>query len=164
MAKGQIWKKGLSYESDVKRIEEAFPKLEEDMILPRERLAELIHAEVNSNRFYGVTASYRKKIRHQTGLILNWTLGGLIVLNPGEHLQFGEKKLRQGIRQTGRAIGIVHGVQRERLNETTQKRFDHQIHITQLLSGALLDAKRQLRIDLVPIKSLPEPTLVANGK
>jgi hypothetical protein len=160
MVIGKVWKRGLSYEPDVKAIEEAFPKLEEGMILPRDQLANLIHTEINSERFYSVTLSYRKKIYHQTGVILNWVPNGLLVLNPGEHFQFGEKRLRQDIRRTGRTIGIIHNVKRDRLDEITQKRYDHQIHVTQVLSATLLDTRRQMKIDLAPVKSLPKPKLI----
>lgn len=157
---------GLPYGPDVKRLNEAFPvsELQEGKVIRHEELEPIVKAKHGTQRFYSVVNSWIAKQRNENGIYIAWIQGiGIKVLNPAEILQHGETRVRQKITQTGRAVRTFAWVDRERLDDIGQKRYDHQCLIAQRIKDSLNAARKELAIDLAPVKSLPKPKLVKTG-
>lgn len=157
---------GLPYAPDVKRLTEAFPvsELQEGKVITHEELEPIVKAKRGTQRYYSVVDSWTAKQRNENGIYIVWVQGtGIKVLNPAEILQHGETKVRQKIKQTGRAVRTFAWVDRERLDDIGQKRYDHQCLVAQRINESLNAARKELAIDLAPVKSLPKPKLVKNA-
>lgn len=154
---------GIPYGPDVRKLEEAFPNPEEDQIIKSEKFEEIIRVEQKTQRFYGVINTWRRRLRTDRNIDSEWVPGvGVKILNPADRLTVSEQNIKHGIRKTGRAFRRLAITPRERLDAVGQQRFDHQMQVGAKLVQAGRDAKRELAIDLAPVKSLPKPKLVVN--
>jgi hypothetical protein len=159
----RVFRGGVPYAVDVKRLLEAFPVplLTEGLVIGHAQLQELIGAPKGGQRYYGVVNSWIAQMKSSNGIFIIWEPAiGLKVLGPAEILTFAETKTRQKIRQTGRAIGTLRWVDRGRLDAMGQRRFDHERRATGILLDALQAARKDLAVDLAPIASLPKPKLI----
>jgi hypothetical protein len=155
---------GIPYGPDVRKLEEAFPSPDEDQIIRHGELEALLKIPSKTSRYYGVVNGWRKKLRNDRNIDSEWIHGiGLKILNPADRLIESERNVKQGIRHTGRAFRRLAIVPRDRLDAIGQARYDHAIGVAAKLTQAGRDAKRELAIDLAPVKSLPKPKLVSNG-
>jgi len=160
----KLWKNGLPYGPQVKKMEEAFPSPEENKLLLHEDLEKLIGEKRGSQRYYGVINSWRKKIFNELGIDTAWMPGdGVKILPPEERLHASEFDFRIGLRKTKRAIRRLAATPRDRLDEIGQRRYDHASIIMAKIKGEADRAQKQLAIDLAPVKSLPKPKLVSNS-
>jgi len=154
----------VPYGPDIKKLEARFPveTLEEGMLIEHEILEAVINQKRGTSRYYGVVNSWRLRIRNQTAVFITWEMGkGLVVLPPHGVQGHAEAKTRQKIRQTARAIALFKWVDRSRLNDIGQRRFDHQTRLLELMRQQMETTKRQIAIELVPVRSLPKPDLFA---
>ena len=154
---------GISYGPDVRKLEEAFPSPDEDTIITSEELEKIITTPQKSGRFYGVINAWRRRLRADRNIDSEWVHGvGVKILNPADRLKVSETNIKQGIRKTGRAFRRLAITPRDRLDVVGQQRYDHQLQVAAKLTQAGRDAKKELAIDLAPVKSLPKPRLVVN--
>lgn len=154
---------GIPYGPDVRKLEEAFPNPEEDQVITSEEFEKVIRTPAKTARFYGVINTWRRRLRTDRNIDTEWVQGvGVKILNPADRLKVSEGNIKQGIRHTGRAFRRLAITPRERLDATGQQRYDHQLQVAAKLTAAGRDAKRELAIDLAPVKSLPKPKLVVN--
>lgn len=154
-----VFRGGLPYGPDIKRLDDAFPvdSLTEGRVIEHGELEKILTCKRGSSRYYGVIDTWIGQRRSANGIVLVWEpTRGLKVLNPAEILEHAEVRTRQKIRQTGRAIRIFGLVDRERLDGTGQKRLDHQMRVVSTLKESLESSRKQLAIELAPVKSLPK--------
>ncbi len=155
---------GIPYGPDVRKLEEAFPSPEEDQIIKHEDFESLLKIPSKTQRFYGVINTWRRRLRAERNIDSEWVQGiGVKILNPADRLKVSESNVKHGIRKTGRAFRRLAIVPRDRLDAIGQARYDHAIQVASKLAQAGRDARRELAIDLAPVKSLPKPKLVVNG-
>lgn len=157
--KQRLMRTGTPYALDVKRLTEHWPvpELTEGRVIPHEELAGVLNIEAGTQRYYGVVNSWRKRMLKECGVFMVWEASaGVTVLPPAGVLHHAETRTRQKIRQTGKAIRTFAWVDRERLDDTGKARLDHQMRVAAALQTATDAAKRQLAVELAPIKSLPK--------
>ena len=155
---------GIPYGPDIRKLEEAFPNPEEDQVIKSEEFENIIRVPQKTQRFYGVINTWRRRLRTDRNIDSEWLPGvGVKILDPADRLKVSESNIKHGIRKTGRGFRRLAITPRERLDTVGQQRYDHQLQVGAKLIQAGRDAKRELAIDLAPIKSLPKPKLVANG-
>jgi hypothetical protein len=153
---------GVPYAIDVNRLKEAFPvpSLTEGRVIEHKDLELVITAKAGNQRYYGVINSWIAQMKNNNGVFMIWEPAvGIKVLAPAEILSHAEVRTRQKIGQTGKAIKIFAWVDRTRLNPVGQQRLDHQTRVTNAIKDALAMARKDLAIDLAPVKSLPRPKL-----
>lgn len=154
---------GIPYGPDIRKLEEAYPNPEEDQVFTHKELEALLRIEQKSQRYYGVINSWRRRLRNERNIDSEWVHGvGVKILNPADRLKVSEGNIKQGIRHTGRAFRRLAITPRERLDAVGQQRYDHQLQVGAKLTAAMNDAKKELAIDLAPVRSLPKPKLVVN--
>lgn len=154
-----IYKSGLPYGPDIRRLDEAFPvsSLTEGRVIKHEELEAVLELKRTSSRYYAVVRSWISHCRNSDNIFLVWEPRvGLKVLPPAEVLDHAETKTRQKIRQTARAIRLFGWVDRGRLDEVGQRRLDHQLRVAGAIKDSLDAAKKQLAVELAPAKSLPK--------
>lgn len=154
---------GMPYGPDIKRLQEQWPltSLAEGTVIKHEDLAKALFIPKGSHRYYAVINAWIAKTKNENGIFIVWDQTiGIKVLSPAEILTFAEERTRQKIRQTGRAIRNFAWVDRARLDEVGQQRLDHQVRVANVLKGAMESAKKELAVDLAPIKSLPKPKII----
>lgn len=152
----------VPYVVDVNRLKEEFPvtKLTEGTIIAHDAIGPIVNAKKGSQRYYGVVNSWIAQMRNTNGIFMVWQPGdGVKVLAPGEILDCAETRTRQKIRQTGKAIRTFGWVDRKRLDENGQTRLDHQLRVAEAIKKSLDSARREMAIELSPVKSLPKPKL-----
>lgn len=155
---------GMPYGPDVRRLEEAFPvtELTEGKVIEHEMLSGVLDLKRGTQRYYGVINAWRSRVRNSNGVILEWQPGdGLKVLDPAGVLDCSENRTRQKIKQLcgPRAIGMFAWVDRARLDDVGRRRFDHQARVVRALKDAVIEKRRELAIELAPVKSLPKPKI-----
>lgn len=154
-----VFRGGLPFEPDVKRLEEAFPvpELTEGRVIEHVALEAIVQAKRGSSRYYGVINSWINRLRNVSRIHAAWKPGdGIKILPPDELLGHGESRLRQKIGQTVKAANIFAWVERERLDSIGQRRLDHQIQIASRIKEKLTQERRQLSVELSPVRSLPK--------
>lgn len=159
----QTFKGGIPYAIDVNRLKESFPTTElvEGRIIKHEELEKIVQVARGTQRYYGVINAWLGHVKNSTGIVIIWEQRlGLKVLNPGEILEYAETITKQKIGQTARAIKTFGWVDRNRLDAVGQQRLDHQMRIASVMKEALTTAKKQLAVELSPVKSLPKPTVI----
>lgn len=163
MAEAVVFKGGMPYGPDVNRLKETFPvtELTEGRILLHDQLEPIVRQKKGSQRYYGIINSWISQQRNDNGVFMVWEQArGLKVLGPAEILNYAETRTRQKMKQTGRAIKTFGWVDRTRLDDVGQKRLDHQMRVANTIRDAIDSARKQLAIDLAPVRSLPKPKLV----
>jgi hypothetical protein len=159
-----VFNGGLPYGPDVNRLKEAFPisKLTEGVIISHEELEKIVRQKRGTQRYYGVVNSWMGQQKNEHGLFLVWEpTAGVKVLDPAAIFHYGEARMRQKGKQLGRAVRILGHVDRTRLDEIGQKRFDQVTRVGHAIKTAVDDARKQLAIELGPVKSLPKPQMAA---
>jgi hypothetical protein len=163
---GRVFRGGVPYSVDVRRLTEAFPvaSLIEGRVIQHADLELIVNAPRGTQRYYAVINSWRIQTKNSNGIFIAWEPGtGIKILAPADVLDHAETKTRQKIRQTGRAIGIFGYVDRNRLNPIGQQRLDHQLRVTTAVKDALRAARKDMSINLAPVASLPKPQLLRPG-
>lgn len=163
MSKLPVVVAGIPYGPDVRKLEEAYPSPTEDQIITHDEFEKTIRVEQKTPRFYGVINAWRRRLRNERNIDSEWIQGvGVKILNPADRLKVSEGNIKHGICKTSRAFRRLAITPRERLDAVGQQRYDHQLAVAAKLVTAGRDAKRDLAIDLAPVKSLPKPKLVVN--
>lgn len=154
---------GIPYGPDIRRLEETYPSPQEDQIITSDEFEKLLRIPQKTSRFYGVINAWRRRLRADRNIDSEWVPSvGVKILNPADRLKVSEGNIKHGIRKTSRAYRRLAITPRERLDEVGQQRYDHQMLVAAKLVAAGRDAKKELAIDLAPVKSLPKPKLVVN--
>ncbi len=154
---------GIPYGPDVRKLEEAYPNPQEDQVLTSDELEKVIRTPQKTGRYYSVINTWRKRLRTERNIDSEWIQGvGVKILSPADRLKVSESNVKQGIRKTGRAFRRLAIVPRDRLDSIGQQRYDHALQVASKLTIAGREAKKELAIDLAPVKSLPKPKLVVN--
>lgn len=155
-----IFRGGIPYGPDVQRLSEAFavPSLVEGLMITHEELEKILELKRGNSRYYAVINSWISKQKNENSIIIVWeSRVGLKVLDPASILNHAEVRTRQKAGQLNRAVKLFGWVRRDRLDDTGQKRYDHQVRVAAVLAQAVTSAKKELAIELAPIKSLPKP-------
>jgi len=158
-----VFRGGVPYSVDVKRLNEAFPvpSLTEGRVIKHEQLEAIIDAVKGTQRYYGVIHSWISQSRNSNAIFIAWEPKvGVKVLDPASLLTHAEMRTRQKIRQTGKAIRIYGFVDRGRLDALGQQRFDHDKRVLNAYCEAMNAANKDLAVPLAPIQSLPKPKLI----
>lgn len=154
---------GIPYGPDIRKLEEAFPNPQEDQVIKSEEFESIIKTPQKTGRFYGVINAWRRRLRAERNIDSEWVQGvGVKILNPADRLKVSETNIKQGIRKTGRAFRRLAITPRDRLDAVGQQRYDHQLQVGVKLTAAGREAKKELAIDIAPVRSLPKPKLVVN--
>ena len=160
---GKIFRGGVPYAVDIRRLTEAFPvpSLTEGRVIKHEQLEEIVNSPKASQRYYGVINSWIAQMKNSNGVFMIWEASiGIRVLDPAGILSYAENRTRQKIRQTGKAVKTFGWVDRERLDTLGQQRLDHQLRVATVIQDALTNARKDLAVSLAPIRSLPKPKLL----
>lgn len=163
MSEASVFKGGLPYGPEIRRLNEAFPvpELQEGRFLSHEILEVNLQLKRGLQRYYGIINSWISRQRNENGIHIAWEPGrGLKVLKPDELLASTETKIRSKGRQLGRAVNHLKWVDRSRLDETGQRRLDNDLLVSTRLRQALDQSRKELAVELSPVKSLPKPKLV----
>lgn len=156
--RARVFRGGVPYGPQVRDLEAAFPRPEEDSLILHERLEEIIREAPGTQRYYGVVNSWRSKLFNELGIDTDWIQGeGLKILTPADRLSTGERNFKSKWRGVKRAIRRTAATPRERLNEIGQQRYDHNLMAMAKLKAAGDLTQKQIAIDLAPVKSLPRP-------
>lgn len=165
-SKVQHWKGGLPYGPDVRKLEEAFPTPEEGQIIGHDEFEKVLKMKRGSARYYGVINKWRGNSTSKSGLFperdidTEWISGvGLKVLAPAERLHHGERDTRASIRHRTRARNRTLATPRDRLDDIGQRRYDLDAKAHAMARESDIALRRQIAIDLAPVKSLPKPKL-----
>lgn len=154
---------GIPYGPDIRKLEESYPSPEEDQVFPHDELETLLKIPQKTQRYYGVINTWRRRLRTERNIDSEWIHGiGLKILNPADRLKESERNVKQGIRHTGRGFRRLAIVPRDRLDAIGQARYDHALQVASKLITAGREARKELAVDLAPVKSLPKPKLVVN--
>jgi len=156
---------GIPYEPDVKKLEEAFPILEEGMEIDYETIEAIVQCKRVSSRFDGVVTSWRHKLlkRGPDGIDTKRNGTGVRVLFPDERFEEGGKDMDSHARGFKRGFRRKMRSPRDRLDDIGKKKYDHAA-LVGLKTVAALDAgRKEMRLDLPPAKSLPRPKLVTGN-
>jgi len=157
-----VFKGGMPYEPDVKRLEENYPvqSLTEGLVIDHKILSAIVKCKQGTGRYYGVIDSWRKKLRNENGIMLLWKQGvGLYVAHPHEILQHSEKRVREHLGGVRRGIKIIGHADRERLDELGKQRYDHTAKAYLFISTAVEQGRKQLPYEVPAVKSLPKPKI-----
>ena len=158
--KYNLWTGGLPYEMQVKKLEEIHPVPEEGSVISHEVLAKIIGEAYGTSRYYGVINSWRKKLFSMLGIDTVILPGmGLRILEPAERLHHSEADFRSSLRKVKKSARRLAATPRERLDDVGKQRYDHIAIIMAKMKTEVGQAKKQLVIDLAPVKSLPKPTI-----
>jgi hypothetical protein len=160
----KVFTGGVPYSVDVNRLIESFPAdgLEEGRVITHEELEASVGLQRGAQRYYGVINSWISKIKSETGIFMVWEQGdGVRVLAPSGVLEHAETITRQKIKQTKRAVNTFAWVKRDRLNEVGRQRLDHVMRVGNAIKESIDSARRQLAVELAPVKSLPKRKDVA---
>lgn len=160
MNKPVVFLNGLPYGPDLRKLNEVFPvsKLTEGTIITYDELQQACGYQYGSSRFYALIKSWMGHQRDENRIFMIFeSKTGVKVLDPAQIMEHGERRVRQKITQTGRAVRIFSWVDRDRLDDVGKRRLDHQARVVSLLKDSLDTAKKQLAIELAPVKSLPRP-------
>lgn len=161
MTESQLWKGGLPYSPQVRKLEDLYPKPEEDTLFTHEDLERVIAEKHGTQRYYGVINSWRKKLFNELGIDSSWIPAqGLRILSPADRLHVSESDFKTGLRRTKKAIRRLAATPRDRLDAVGQQRYDHASIVMAKIKGEANSAQKQLAIDLAPVRSLPKPKLV----
>lgn len=155
----QMFRGGIPYQVDVNRLKEAFPEssLREGRTIRHDELERVIKAQRGSQRYYGVVNSWLSQMKSSNGIFMIWEPSvGIKVLDPAGVLGFAEKRTKQKIRQTRKAVQHFAWVDRARLDDIGQQRLDHQMRVGSAIRDALLAAGKELAVNLAPVKSIRE--------
>jgi hypothetical protein len=158
----KMWNAGIPYSPDVKMLEDTYPQLEEGSMIVHSDFEEILKMKAGSQRYYGVINSWRKYLRRTRDIDTEWDRGvGLKILTPGERMGCGENDLARSIRASGRAIKRTLGTDRDRLDETGKRRYDHIASKVKPFLEFANRTRREISIDIAPVKSLPKPKIMA---
>lgn len=158
-----LYRGGLPYSPDRRRLNEAFPMpaLTEGRVISHEELGDAVNCNSKSSRYYAVINSWISHQESENGILMRWEHNiGLKVMNPADVLSYAETKTRQKLKQAVKAIRIFGKVDRKRLDTVGQDRLDHQVRVVNAYKESADAARKQLAVDLAPVKSLPKPKLV----
>lgn len=157
----KLWKGGLPYGPQVKRLEDKYPAPDEEATILHEELETIIGETRGTQRYYGIVNSWRKKLFNELGIDSAWVPGdGVKILTPDEHLHHGEKDTSSGRRKTKRGMKRTAATPRDRLNEIGKQRYDNDMIANAKLAAAMQEHNKLTAIELAPVKSLPRPKLV----
>ncbi len=163
MSDSIVWRGGMPYGPDRKRLNEAFPvsSLTEGRTILHQELEGAINCKAKTSRYYSVVDSWIHQQENENGIFMRWEpTVGVKIMTPADVLAHAETKTRQKLRQTVKAIRIFGKVDRPRLDKIGQERLDHQMRVASLIKESADGARKQLAVDLAPVKSLPKPKLV----
>src|SRR5262245_45786503 len=112
----QIYKKGIPYAPDIKRLDEAFPMPEEGDTLSYEQLAFVLKLEKESTRFRSILTSWRRGLLRSRNIDTEAVARvGIKVLAPDERSKVREKDITNKARLLGRQRYKYALIPRERL-------------------------------------------------
>jgi hypothetical protein len=158
----KTFRAGIPYSVDVRRLLDEFPQpsLTEGRLIRHAELEALLSLKRGQQRYYAVINSWIAQMKNANGVFIIWEpTVGIKVLGPAEILDHAELRTRQKLRQTGKAIKTFGWVDRNRLDKTGQQRLDHQARVVAALRDALDSSRKELAVNLAPVKSLPRPKL-----
>lgn len=161
MSNSKVFIGGMPYGPDIRRLADAFPlpSLKEGRIISHEELAGCLEPIARgSARYYAVVNAWISRQRNDNGVFIRWEhTRGIKVLDPSEVLETAETRTKQKARQLGKAVKTFGWVDRSRLDQTGQKRYDHQIRVANALRESVDSARKELAVNLAPVRSLPRP-------
>jgi hypothetical protein len=161
-----IFRGGIPYGMDVKRLKEAFPipALVEGRVIKHSELLETLD-HPSASRYYCVVNSWRREMKNMNAIHIIWEPKiGLRVLDPAQLFGHTKKGINQKTRQVGRKYRDLDYVERNRLNPVGQQHLDHHLQVRAKVAAALESASKDLAVDLAPVKSLPKPQIVPAHK
>ena len=161
MSEAKIWKSGLPYEPQSQKLKDAYPLPEEGMLISHDDLEKLVNEKVQTQRYYGICNSWRRYLFNSLGIDTAWIPGdGIKVLSPAERLKAGETDYHVGARKTKRGVRRTAATPRDRLDTIGQQRFDHDMIVMSRTVASLNQDRKELAVELAPVKSLPRPKIV----
>jgi len=160
----KIYKNGLPYAPDIRRLDDAFPTPEEGQVLRYEQFEEVLNYSRVETRFRTVISSWRRTLWRTRNIDTEAVPSvGIKILEPADRVKIREKDMILKARLLGRTRQRFASAPRERLNVEGQQRYDHVMLYTGRVQQAIDDAKKALPADIAPVKSLPKPKLIKNG-
>lgn len=160
-----IHRGGLPYGPEIEKLDAAFPvpSLTEGRVIPSAEIQQVLGLKAGP-RYYAVVNSWRGKQRAQRNIILEYRDGGLKVLPPGEVLDVAETSTHRAARHIKRAVRKFGWVDRKRLDESGQRRYDHTSRVATVMAAAVEDSKKKMAIELPAAQSLPRRAIEAPNK
>lgn len=99
---------GVPTEVDVRKLREAFATIKEGDEIAHEQVEQVLSLARTTNRYRGVTLSWRKSLQRDHGIQLGAVAGvGFRCLNPQERVSDGVKGFQSGARKQLRAVKSV---------------------------------------------------------
>lgn len=159
----RIFRGGVPYAVDVKRLSEAFPvpSLTEGRIIKHVQLEDVLDLKKGGHRYYSVINSWLSHMKNENGIVMVWEPSeGVTVLDPAGILAYTENRTRHKIRQTIKAAKGAAWVPENRLDPIGQQRLLHFRRLASNMCDSLDAARREMAVSLAPVKSLPKPKLL----
>jgi len=155
---GETFRGGVPYAIDVNRLIETFSiSLEEGRIITHTELEGATDCKRGTRRYYSVVNAWIRAMFSSYRTYIIWRQReGVVVLDPAKVLQHGEKRTKEKIRQTCKAVGIFDVVERERLSPPGQLRCDHDRRVGRMITTACIAARSEFACSLGPVEVLPK--------
>lgn len=163
MGAATIFRGGVPYGPDVKRLTEAFPHqtLTDDRVITHGDLEKVLGLDRGTSRYYGVVDAWKRGQKRFHQIYMAWEPKvGMRVLPPLGVWRHNSKRRDRGLRTTIRGISDYNYVQSYRLDQEQQVRFAHEYKVNSLLYGDIKRAKNELALPPQTIASLPRPAAI----
>lgn len=134
---------GIPTAPDVKKLREAFPKIEEGTDFTHEQIQAVIGLHPKSTRYRCVTLAWRKEMlnEHNVEIAAVATIGFRALAGP-ERLDTNVRGFKQGARKQGKHLRRVGMVRAETLSQIEQ---DKQQHVMRLGAAVLAQAASMMK-------------------
>ena len=155
-----LFKGGLPYAPDVRRLKEAFPEPEEGELIPREAIEAVLGLDWDSGRCRNIVEAWKKDMLKTENIHIGAVPGfGVKRLSATERMQEGKKYIKSGIKKADRGFIFIVVTPRKELSGKALEEYDHALIATAKMNGYHRHLKRDLCLSL-PSKpeALPRPS------
>jgi hypothetical protein len=151
--KTQVWLAGVSTDIEVDRLNKAFPNLKIGDRFTDEDLEIILELEKDSQRFSTVMDRWRRYCQNRKNLLITRDrITGYHVADDNERTEVAEDTLEKAVGRIDRAVKILHGTDKYKLDEPHLKKHDHISICLGSIKSAYIAEKRKVKV-LPPVAS-----------
>lgn len=155
----KIFRGGLPYGPELKRLNEAFPSLELGQTITHTEMSDVLELDRNGPRYSAIVRAWRKSLLRNCDIDCEPVPGvGIRVMTPAERQEFRRGRWRGRSRLVDRERRTYATIPVAQLTEAQKARFDNDMHAMNKIAEAQKDVRKLLTVN--PVQSLPKPKLV----
>lgn len=126
--------KSIPYAPDLRKMDEAFPKLAIGQALTWEELATASGWPLRSSRFNSLLTAWRKRVfRERNQLLVSLRGKGLVVASPEDRVSHSSNLQRHGLRRVVKSAVIVARTDLSSLPEHSRRTAEHVVQVASAL-------------------------------